>query len=214
MFKRLILLAAFLGLAACGQPNYVDYSQQANLDAQRTYQTQYTSYDQCYHMFSMPGDCYMGTNGIWYSPPYYSWGAVIHHNHMVTYGHVVPVGGVWIHPSYHVNVDFGRSRSYVYNRTNYYRSHSYTSNVSRPVYRSSSFSRSSFSTTSPNRVANPNVSRIRFGSGSSYTPPSRSSSFGHSSFSSSRSSSFGRSSFGSSRSSFSSSRSSFSSRRH
>lgn len=204
MFKKLFLIPLImLVLTACGP---TVYDQQAQVDAQRTYQSQYSSYALCYHNFPFDHDCYVGTNGMWYSPPYYPWGAVVHYNHVVSYGHVVPVGGTWIHTSYPVNVDYSRSRSYVSSRSTYYKTQT-----------SYNATRTASNTTRP---ADSKVSKINFGSTSTTTKPSAptTSTPTRSSFSSSSSStsrqpsriSFGSSSSGSSRSSSSSS----SSRRH
>lgn len=126
--KLLFLLALVFTLSACG-PSV--YDQQAQVDAQRTYQNQYSSYDACYANFPYPHDCYMGSGGIWFSPLYYPWGAVIHYNHVVGYGLHVPVGGVWVRPSYRVSVNYGYARGYISQRSTYY----HTSSTYNPATR-------------------------------------------------------------------------------
>lgn len=221
MFKKLMLLpllSLLVFLAGCGPTVYADdgsYANQANIDSQRTYQQQYGTYAMCYSAFPFAGDCYRGVNGMWYSPFYYPWGAVIHRNNTITYGRVVPIGGVWVHNTYPVHVDFSYSRSYVNSRTSYYRSQSTSYRNSSSSYRSSpstSYSnRSTPSTTSySNRTTTSPVTTSRttpnFGSRTSYTPPTRSSTPSRSSYTPSRSSGSSYRSSGSSSSSRSSGR--------
>src|ERR1700757_4854556 len=103
MIKHFIAMASMVLLAACNGPTYYDpnataaaqaaqaaqaqaYASQAQLDAQQTLQSQYTSQAACVSAFSYPGDCTFA-GGMWLSPYYYPWGAVIHYNHVVSYGY-------------------------------------------------------------------------------------------------------------------------------
>lgn len=220
--KILFLLTMVLMLSACGpNPAVYDqyYDQQANADAQRTYQNQYQSQSACFTAFPYPGDCYMGAGGIWFSPLYYPWGAVIHYNHVVGYGLHVPLGGgIYVRPAYRVSVNYGYAHSYIVQRSSYYHTNttynpatrsftprtSVSSNSVRPAYTPTA--RPSVNSvparptvTAPSRgtaastfgAPRPaNVSRINFGGNSGSNSRSSSSpSYRSSSSSSSRSSS-------------------------
>jgi uncharacterized membrane protein YgcG len=222
MFKKLLILGAILGLAACS-PNYNDpnaqqaayaaqqaqqaqmqaaYAQQAQADAQQTLQNQYASQAACVSAFSYPGDCTF-VGGVWLSPFYYPWGAVIHYNHVVSYGVVVPgYGGRYVHVGYPVSVNYSYANSYIASRHTYYVSH--PSAVT--TYRSTTVVNNRVINNPPpiNRATAPNVSRINFNSTPSRPAPQVSRvNWGSSSSSSSRSSSYSSSRSSSSSSSHS-----------
>jgi hypothetical protein len=178
MIKKLILLASIALLAACNGPQYNDpnaqaayaaqqaqqqaaYAQQAQVDAQQTLQNQYASQAACVSAFSYPGDCtYVG--GIWYSPFYYPWGAVIHYNHVVAYGVPVPsYGGRYVHVSYPVSVNYSYANSYIATRRTYYVSHP----TAVSTYRSTTVVNTNrVAPVQSSRPANSTASRINWGS--------------------------------------------------
>lgn len=133
MFNKTLLAAALVfSLSACGPD---EFDRAAQRDSQRAYQSQYSSMAECQHHFAVPNDCYRGTNGFFFSPMYYPWGAIMHRNNTITYNNSVPVsGGRWVNNPTATRVNFTQAQSFVSSRAN----------SSRVSFSSSSASRGGF----------------------------------------------------------------------